>query len=719
MAKINHNISAPNDGLGDQLRTAFGNQNAMNTELYEAKVDKVNGKGLSANDYTNIDKAKVDAIVVGAEVNVQSDWAQGDDTQDDYIKNKPTDYDFSGFELNTNKQDSLITDGTGTKYPTVDAVSGALVLKEDKTNKNTANGYAGLGADGKVADNQLNIATAITSGVASTVGQVFGGNKSLSENLTIKKTLTVNEKLTSVDLIVKNNLSVGGTVRVTSSFVSPDLPITLVQGYAFDGTSNYIFGTSTISKRNSSWVETVFNSNALLGITGVNHLGDGVYLGGFLYAPVETYILNGSTGMKIAKYDATTLAIVSTYDISAQGHEASSITTDGSTLYISSYDDGTKFWKYSLTGTFLGIINISTPFTNNIQGISYYNNELYISEQTKLSKIDITGAVTTNIGEYTGVFIHRGEGIQVVDGVIRVLIANESNVFTNVHYFNGTTTVTSPKFNVDNGGNTNIQGYTSMVGGTSIGNGATAELNFSSSVSSGASDLVVRASVVNQTTQIKVLPNGSSAIFPAILINDSSTSATGSNTMLIGRGNSTLPKTNTHYIGSTVNGLAFSNSFDIGFLVSNPTDGRFSPMLIKNTGVVNISKLAGTGTRTVVADASGNLTATTTPAYVGYKVYTALLTQTGTTAPVATVLDNTLGGTVVFTRSSVGIYIGTLTGAFVAGKTITLGVASTHPSFLAMNRVTNDTFSIATENSGGTLTDSLLNGTSIEIRVYN
>ena len=90
MAKVNHNISAPNDGLGDQLRSAFGNQNAMNTELYEYKLDKVSGKGLSTNDYSNIEKTKLEGIAAGAEVNVQSDWEQNDTTADDYIKNKPT-----------------------------------------------------------------------------------------------------------------------------------------------------------------------------------------------------------------------------------------------------------------------------------------------------------------------------------------------------------------------------------------------------------------------------------------------------------------------------------------------------------------------------------------------------------------------------------------------------------------------------------------------------
>ena len=51
------------------------------------------------------------------------------------------------------------------------------------------------------------------------------------------------------------------------------------------------------------------------------------------------------------------------------------------------------------------------------------------------------------------------------------------------------------------------------------------------------------------------------------------------------------------------------------------------------------------------------------------KVYIALLTQSGTDAPVATVLKNTLGGTVVFTRDEAGTYLATLAGVFTLNKT--------------------------------------------------
>lgn len=90
MAQIIHNISTPNDGLGDELRTAFDHQNEMNTDLYTNKVDKIAGKDLSENDFTDALKLKLENLDADAEQNVQADWLQDDDTADDYIKNKPT-----------------------------------------------------------------------------------------------------------------------------------------------------------------------------------------------------------------------------------------------------------------------------------------------------------------------------------------------------------------------------------------------------------------------------------------------------------------------------------------------------------------------------------------------------------------------------------------------------------------------------------------------------
>lgn len=86
--QINIDISTPNDGLGDPLRTAFNSVNTMFTELYNAVVFKESGKGLSTNDFTDTEQIKLAGIASGAEVNVQADLLQDDDLQDDFVKNK-------------------------------------------------------------------------------------------------------------------------------------------------------------------------------------------------------------------------------------------------------------------------------------------------------------------------------------------------------------------------------------------------------------------------------------------------------------------------------------------------------------------------------------------------------------------------------------------------------------------------------------------------------
>lgn len=68
------------EGLDDALK-------AVATTI-NGKVDKVNGKGLSTNDFTTTLKNKLDGIASGAEVNVQSDWNAT--SGDAFIKNKPT-----------------------------------------------------------------------------------------------------------------------------------------------------------------------------------------------------------------------------------------------------------------------------------------------------------------------------------------------------------------------------------------------------------------------------------------------------------------------------------------------------------------------------------------------------------------------------------------------------------------------------------------------------
>ena len=102
-----------------------------------------------------------------------------------------------------------------------------------------------------------------------------------------------------------------------------------------------------------------------------------------------------------------------------------------------------------------------------------------------------------------------------------------------------------------------------------------------------------------------------------------------------------------------------------------------------------------------------------------------MLTQQNTNAPDAVVLENTLGGTVVWTRNTTGNYYGTLNGAFpVAGKVVLFqggDMWGTLPlKIIRVVYLNTNTVQIFTQRAtDGDLADSSLAHTSIEIRVYN
>lgn len=124
MAQQFINVSQPNDGLGDTLRQSFVETNENFTELYENKVDKVTGQGLSDNNFTDAEQLKLSNIQENAEQNVQPDWNQNDNTQDDYIKNKP---DTLGFQEIYNSE--VLSEGTET-FNLPDGVVVAMVHVE-------------------------------------------------------------------------------------------------------------------------------------------------------------------------------------------------------------------------------------------------------------------------------------------------------------------------------------------------------------------------------------------------------------------------------------------------------------------------------------------------------------------------------------------------------------------------------------------------------------
>lgn len=111
-------------------------------QAISTKVDKVTGKGLSTNDFTNADKTKLEGIESGAEANVQANWAQTDTTADDYIKNKPTipspvtvDQTYSASSANA-QSGVAVAQAISTK---VDKETGKGLSTNDFTNADKAN----------------------------------------------------------------------------------------------------------------------------------------------------------------------------------------------------------------------------------------------------------------------------------------------------------------------------------------------------------------------------------------------------------------------------------------------------------------------------------------------------------------------------------------------------------------------------------------------------
>jgi hypothetical protein len=87
-AAIQTEATARAQGDADNL-TAIEAEAARAQTAESGKVDKVSGKGLSSEDYTVTEKAKLADVEDGAQVNVQSDWNESDSGADSYIKNKP------------------------------------------------------------------------------------------------------------------------------------------------------------------------------------------------------------------------------------------------------------------------------------------------------------------------------------------------------------------------------------------------------------------------------------------------------------------------------------------------------------------------------------------------------------------------------------------------------------------------------------------------------
>jgi len=125
--------------------------------------------------------------------------------------------------------------------------------------------------------------------------------------------------------------------------------------------------------------------------------------------------------------------------------------------------------------------------------------------------------------------------------------------------------------------------------------------------------------------------------------------------------------------------------------------------------------------------ATTNLTVTTTlngravsDILPTYTKYIALISQSSTAAPTVVEIENTIGP-IIWTRASVGIYLGTLAGAFTLNKTYVMLSNVLPNSIVLAERRDANSIQISTTNLHSPTVayhDSHLSNNTLEIRVY-
>lgn len=140
-------------------------------------------------------------------------------------------------------------------------------------------------------------------------------------------------------------------------------------------------------------------------------------------------------------------------------------------------------------------------------------------------------------------------------------------------------------------------------------------------------------------------------------------------------------------------------------------------VLYQATNGIKMKALAGTGTRTVVADASGNLSAITTTDSRPYKVYTVLMYDNAGGFS-QTVLENSLAGAISWVKTGTGLFEGTLPTTYTStkiacfmGQTVWDGQLICYSDGVKVYLQTRD--------NNHALGQYKMTGTPLEIRVYN
>lgn len=244
-------------------------------DLDDRKVDKVEGKGLSTNDFTNDLKSKLDGIAAGAEVNVQADWNETSTSSDAYIKNKPAPYvlpQATADTLGGIKAANKVAKDVQEVH--IDPTTGRLVVPQIPEGEgivsvevtNTGHLIITLGNGTQLDSGQL------PTGVLKrqTVGTMDGTNVTYTINPAVDPDHVVYITINGVDYDSSNYTINSAGNQITTNFAAPFIPegkLELILSYFPDEHS--------VAPRFTNSVAGLFLGSAVDGEVGTTGRGDG------------------------------------------------------------------------------------------------------------------------------------------------------------------------------------------------------------------------------------------------------------------------------------------------------------------------------------------------------------------------------------------------------------------------------------------------------------
>lgn len=352
-----------------------------------------------------LDKQKLDGIASGAEVNVQSDWSQSDNTKDDFIKNKPAiptvPTDISAF----NNDVGYITGYTETD-PVFSASAASGITSSDISDWNSKSKVSVT----RHTTSGTNIADLTIDGTTTKLYAPTGGGGTITD-VEVNGTSVVTGGVAEIDLTGKSDVGHTHTTSAITDF--PSLATVATSGDYDDlidkPTIPTVNDATLTIQKNGTDVQTFTanaSSNVTANITVPTDTGDLTNTAGFITSPNIVYCTCATEQSTVAKVATIVSGTLTTLTTGAQAivkftnaNAATNPTLQvGSTAAKSIKRYGTSAPSTSSAGSWNGGSCIYFVYDGSYWQMIGFLNSTY----SAISKTNIESSSSTSTGLITG-----------------------------------------------------------------------------------------------------------------------------------------------------------------------------------------------------------------------------------------------------------------------------------------------------------------------------